>query len=238
MFKTDVKKFYREMGKQAIEIKEPPSLKEVEKFWKKIWSNEKEYNEEAEWIKREEERTKETEQQEWEDIELKEVEFSLKKSHKWKSLGFDKLPNFWLNILTSAHKVLTHTLSQIMKIPEWLAKGITYLLPKACETNNPKNYRPNTCWSTTYKLLTSMLPCEQKGCRKGLYGCKDQLLINRMIIENCKKKKLSLSTAWIDYCKAFDSVPHSWILKALDIYKVSPVIINFLKNSMKVWNTN
>ena len=103
------------MGKEPIEIKEPSSIKDVEKFWKKSWCNEKEHNEEAEWIKREEERMKETEQQEWEDIELKEVEFSLKKSHKWKSPGLDKLPNFWLNILTSAHKVLTHTLSQTMK---------------------------------------------------------------------------------------------------------------------------
>ena len=125
--------------KQPIKIKEPPSIKEVEKFWKKIWSNEKEDNEETEWIKREEERMKETEQQEWKDIELKEVEFSLKKSHKWKSPGLDKLPNFRLNILTSTHKVLTHTLSRTTKnqekLPEWLAKGITYLLPKASETN-------------------------------------------------------------------------------------------------------
>ena len=53
------------MGKQPIEIKEPHSIKEVEKFWKKIWSNEKEHNEEAEWIKIEEERTKEAAQQKW-----------------------------------------------------------------------------------------------------------------------------------------------------------------------------
>ena len=161
----------------------------MKSFRKKIWSNEKEHNEEAEWIKREEERTKETEQQEWGDIELKEVEFSMKKLYKWKSPRIGKLPNFWLNILlTSTHKVLTHTLSQIMKkpeeIPEWLAKGITYLLPKASESNNPKNYRPITCLSTAYKLLASiitehtysfleqkqLLPCEQKGCRKGSYG--------------------------------------------------------------------
>ena len=45
------------MGKQPIEIKEPPSIKKVEKFWKKVWSNKKEHNEEAEWIKREKERT-------------------------------------------------------------------------------------------------------------------------------------------------------------------------------------
>ena len=44
----------------------------------------------------------------WENIELKKVEFPLKKSHKWKYLGLDKLPNFWLSILTSTHKVLPH----------------------------------------------------------------------------------------------------------------------------------
>ena len=66
---------------------------------------------------RETEKTKETEQQEPKDIELKEVELSLKKLYKWKSPGLDKLPNFWLNILTSTLKALTHTLSQIMKNP-------------------------------------------------------------------------------------------------------------------------
>ena len=90
----------------------------------------------------------------------------------------------------------------------------------------------------SFQEQKELLPNEQKWCRKISYGCKDQLLINRMIIENCHKEKRSLSTAWIDYPKAFDSVPHSWILKALDIYKVSPVIINFLKNSMKLCNTN
>ena len=117
------------MGKEPIEIKEPPSIKEVGKFWKNIWSNEKEHNEDAEWIKREQEKTKETEQQELEDKKLKEIEISLKKSHKLKSPELEKLPNFWLNILISLHKVLTHTLSEIMKnpeeIPEWLVKGIT-----------------------------------------------------------------------------------------------------------------
>ena len=42
-----------------------------------------------------------TEQQKWEDIRWKEVEFSLKKSQKWNSRGLEKPPNLWLNILTS-----------------------------------------------------------------------------------------------------------------------------------------
>ena len=78
---------------------------------------------------------------------------------------------------------------------------------------------------------------EQKGCKKGSHGCKDQLLINKMILEHCRKAKRNLSIAWIDYRKAFDSVPHSWILKALQMYKISPTLINFMKHSMSTWKT-
>ena len=58
-----------------------------------------------------------------------------------------------------------------------------------------------------------------------------------MILENCKKKSRNLSTAWIDYKKAFDSVRHARIIKSLQIHKVSPVLINFLSTSMHKWNT-
>ena len=58
---------------------------------------------------------------------------------------------------------------------------------------------------------------EQRGEKKDYYACKDQLMINNAILENCKKRKKNLSTAWIDYKKAFDSVPHSWIIKCLQM---------------------
>ena len=58
-----------------------------------------------------------------------------------------------------------------------------------------------------------------------------------MILENCRKKDRNLSTAWIDYKKAFDSVPHEWILKAIELYKISPRISNFLRTSMTKWQT-
>jgi len=48
-----------------------------------------------------------------------------------------------------------------------------------------------------------------------------------MILENFKKKNRNVSTAWIDYRKAFDSVPQDCILKTLDLYKILPVISIF-----------
>ena len=130
---------------------------------------------------------KETKQQEWEDIELNEVEFSLQKSRKWNSAGLDKLPNFWLNTLTSTQKVLTHKLSQTRKnpeqIPEWLAKGITYLLPKSIKTSNSKDYRPITYLSTTYKLLTSILSERTYSLleQKELLSCKTERILKVII---------------------------------------------------------
>ena len=79
---------------------------------------------------------------------------------------------------------------------------------------------------------------EQRGGKKDCYGCKDQLMINNAILENCKKRKMNLSTAWMDYKKAFDSVPHSWILKCLQMYMIHPILIKFIEESMRQWKTN
>ena len=58
-----------------------------------------------------------------------------------------------------------------------------------------------------------------------------------MILENCKKRKRNLSCAWIDYKKAFDSVPHEWILRSLELFKVSPRVVGFLKQYEKLEDT-
>ena len=254
-FKENAKKFYRELGKSQISVEKPPQKEEMEEFWKEIWANPKSFNENAEWVKTQESKTENIETQQWEHISKEEVSQALKKSHKWKSPGCDKIPNFWLNTFTNAHsdheKMFNKVILEPDSAPSWFTKGITYLHPKSNETENPKNYRPITCLSTLYKILTSIitertysfldanniLPTEQKGCKKGSYGCKDQLLIDKMILENCKSNSRNLSTAWIDYKKAFDSVPHDWIVKALEIFKISPEIVNFIKVSMTAWNT-
>ena len=43
--------------------------------------------------------------------------------------------------------------------------------------------------------------------------------------------------AWVDYRKAFDSVPHSWILKVMEVYGLSRQVIQFMRYSMKSWKT-
>ena len=254
-FKEDAKKFYRELGKKKIDVNEPPTIEEVEEFWSKIWENNKTHNDQATWIQQEQDKHKNLMSQEWSEINITETTASINKTNNWKAPGIDGVANFWIKHLPSIHEDLARAFTNIIEnpadCPRWLTQGITYLLPKTEETQNPKNYRPITCLPTMYKILTSiitertytfldqnnLLPAEQKGCRKGSYGCKDQLLINKAILEEAKSKKKNLSTAWIDYKKAFDSVPHTWIEKCLEIYRVCPTTIKFIVQSMKNWKT-
>ena len=83
----------------------------------------------------------------------------------------------------------------------------------------------------------SLLPAEQKECHPGNKVCKDQLMISKAVYEDCKRRKKNLSVAWIDYQKAFDSVPHSWVEKSIALVGVNSKIVRFCKLSMEKWNT-
>ena len=113
------------------------------------------------------------------------------------------------------------------------------------------NYRPIACLPLMWKLLTgifadkiydhlhtnSLLPDEQKGCRKQSRGTKDQLLIDREVLKEARRKQRCLSMAWIDYKKAYDMVPHSWILETLRLTGVAENIRDFLNRTMSDWKT-
>ena len=36
-------------------------------------------------------------------------------------------------------------------------------------------------------------------------------MIDGTVLKDCKKRHTNLSMAWIDYRKAYDFVPHSWV---------------------------
>ena len=85
--------------------------------------------------------------------------------------------------------------------------------------------------------INKLIPDEQKGCVSNALGTIDQLLINQMVLNDAKEKNKDLSVAWIDYSKAFDSIPHDWLIKSLEIHKFDDITINFFKSTMKNWNT-
>ena len=50
-----------------------------------------------------------------------------------------------------------------------------------------------------------------------------------------KMRKRNLSMAWIDYKKAYEMVPHSWIITCLETVGINEKIRQLLAESMKSW---
>ena len=88
-----------------------------------------------------------------------------------------------------------------------------------------------------YFSLTSrgLLPEEQKGCRKGSRGTEELLYIDQHILNESKTRRKNLALARINYKKAHDTVPQSWIINFLKMYKISDEVINFIVKTMKTW---
>ena len=65
----------------------------------------------ASWIGNMEKGNEKVKKQEWENIAVLEMKAALTKSQKWKSPAIDKVPNFWLNALSSSHVTFTRLMT-------------------------------------------------------------------------------------------------------------------------------
>ena len=251
----DQKRFYQEISGEIVGDKLIPNAEESRKFWSDIWGKEETHNENAEWLKK----LKETggyPQQEDTIITEDDVRQMSKKMSNWKAAGPDGVQGFWIKKLTNCHKRISEQFGVLVNgqedIPEWLTTGRTVLcLKDRSKGNAVDNYRPISCLPLMWKLLTGILadsmynfleqnnifPVEQKGCKRDSRGTKDQLIIDKTVLKDCKRRKTNLGMAWIDYRKAYDMIPHSWIIECLKLFGVAQNIENFLSRSMKGWAT-
>ena len=124
------------------------------------------------------------------------------------------------------HSRQTHTRSEWMPTrctSTWLDdQRKDHTNPKGPKQRNcsKKNYRPITCLTMMWKILTAQIreviyysltsrgvfPAEQKGCCKGSRGTAELLYIDQHILNESKNRRKNLAMAWIDYKKAYDMV--------------------------------
>ena len=60
----------------------------------------------------------------------------------------------------------------------------------------------------------------------------------RCILQNCRKRKTNLNMACVDYKKAYNMVPHSWIITTMGVIGLADNIIGLIKQRMNKWKTN
>ena len=255
LFSSNQKRFYEELEGPKHVTNQKAKAEESTKFWSDIWSIAVSHNGNAEWLKDVEKELEAVEKQGDINIMPNDIKTYVRKMANWKAPGPDNIQGFWFKNLTAVHTRLAAHLQECLnsgEIPEWLVKGKTTLIMKdPTKGNDVGNYRPIACLPLMWKLLTgiiseklylhltsnNLLGDEQKGCRKNSRGTKDQLIIDKAILKNCRRRLTNLSMAWIDYRKAYDMVPHSWILKCLEMSGTANNIQALIRNSMPKWKT-
>ena len=84
-------------------------------------------------------------------------------------------------------------------------------------------------------ILNKRNSCRKnKKCRRGSRGTKNQLLIDKTGLKDYKKRHTNLSMAWIDYKKAYDFVPDSWIKKCMELFEIGRNIFGKEYGAMEV----
>ena len=254
-FQRDQRWVYRswERPDQCVADARLPDADVTNAFWRSIWSSPVCHTE-GSWMCDVERASELIPEMEDVVIDSQDVTDAVRSLTNWKSPGPDGLHNFWLKWLRSSHACLASQFQSAIdsgSLPDFMTTGVTHLLHKAGSTNEPSNYRPITCLPSVYKLLTSILRTKitnhieinsimstsQNGCRKGARGTKELLLIDMTIGQQVRRNRKDLATCWIDYKKAFDSVPHSWLLRVLELYKVNATLRTFLESCMGQWKT-
>ena len=256
MFVNNQSQVYKELSGKTRKENASPDAEEAKKFWSGIWSKGYQHNTEAMWL--------EEVKAEWEgkvnqmvnvEISLEDVVRRIKGMANWKAPGPDGVQGYWFKAFDCLHKPIVMALqSSVVEgdVPEWMVTGKTVLIQKdPAKGTEASNYRPIACLPLMWKLMSGifadrvyahlldnqLLPEEQKGCRKKSRGTKDQLVIDKTILKEAKKLKKNVAMSWIDYKKAYDMVPHSWIKEILSLTGVAGNIQNLLTNSMESWGT-
>lgn len=256
LFRNNQSQLYKELGGDGLgNTNENPDATESLEFWKKIWSAETEHDKDASWLDDVKERMAGVPAMEDVAISLEDVKAGIRRMTNWKAPGPDGVRGFWFKKFSSLHQAITDGLQEVIAggvVPAWMVKGRTVLIQKdRAKGKVVSNYRPIACLPLMWKLLTgilsdkiydhlqmnNILPDEQKGCRRRSRGTKDQLLIDKAILKEAKATKKALAMAWVDYRKAYDMLPHSWILESLGLIKVAKNIDGLLRGSMGDWKT-
>ena len=254
LFYSNPKNVYREFRKNGtIDIKDTPPEEEVKRFWNNIWGQEGLFNRDSKWLE-------ELQQNYCKDVKanisnikyehFEKVNENLKNAT---SPGLDLTVGYWVKQCKSTSRATFDIFRKVSDnedtIPEWLVKTRTTLLAKNQDTKNPKNFRPIACENILLKTYTGTLALlieehladnniiapEQAGAKKGMWGCTDQLLINRAVTDEAIKNRRNLYMIWLDYKKAYDSVPHGWITEAMKLAKIPEKIIEAINQLISKW---
>ena len=82
-----------------------------------------------------------------------------------------------------------------------------------------------------------LMEAKQSGAKKGCSGTMDNLLIDKMVTHDCQCGKRSLSMAWVDVTKAYDTVDHDWLCEMMEVHRFPGWLGGVVTKLCSTWNT-
>jgi len=181
------------------------------------------------------------------DFSIDELCAAINQTKNNKSGGPDGACNEVYKILPTCGKLyllsVYNDLWRSEKVPDDWGKSTTVMLHKKGAKDNPLNFRPISLLNCSLKIFTQMLqnrlykwaeetgvlPQSQAGFRKGR-SCHENVFILKSCIDiRLRKKKRQLFAFFIDFSRAFPSIPHEKLWDKLFQLGVSAKYVRWLK---------
>lgn len=180
-----------------------------------------------------------------EEVSVEEILKALKRQKPGKSPGLDGLP---MELYRKEKELFAPILSKVFtalgrsgEAPEGFLDGVVSSLYKDGDPADPSNYRPITLLNTDYRILAKvlanrLLPVlgriispEQSAFLKGR-RIGDNIMLLQMLPYQLELQKVhSAVIAFLDFCKAYDTVQRRFLLAAMTVAGVGA---GFLKWTM------
>jgi hypothetical protein len=198
-------RFYRDLEINETANKDVSFIKteEIANFWSKMWNRAEKDDERGKKYKEIVPIHGSKEKDHFVFPSIEEFKEIIKCLPNWKAAGPDNIFNFFIKQLSSLHGTLYKLIKETVENPEtmeeWLTTGNTYLIPKdGC--NSGGDFRPITCLSNIYKLITKcvskvfqleiedrrLISENQLGNVRGIQGAKEQAMFNIAINKEYK----------------------------------------------------
>ena len=181
-------------------------------------------------------------------ISLEELKTASSVLKPGKALGIDNISNEMIRSLVNCYpEIILLLFNSILEsneiIPEWVI-GLIVPIHKKGSTSEPDNYRGITLMCCLGKLFIAILNNRLmrytirnkilSDCQLGFMAgnrCSDaHIILNNIIRKYCHKNGSKIYSCFIDFSKAFDSIPRDLLFKKLLKYGVNGRFFNILKN--------
>ncbi len=177
------------------------------------------------------------------EISMEELEKSLNSSNLnscpgWDGVSYKCIRKLW-KYLKHIMLKMTNDSFREGKLPETLRTGLIKLIPKGKNSTRVEDWRPITLLPTSYKIISGViagrlektLPHIIGRAQKGFLKHKNMGTVLHNVIDgiaNSWEENEQMGVLLVDFIKAFDSVEHSFIKKAMEHFNIGPVLVGMV----------